>query len=151
MRWRAVILAAGRGPEDPMTKAYGARHKCLIEIAGVPMLRRVIDTLRSHPSIGDIDISIDDAEIASVVIAGCPDTQFVPSAKSAAASALAAVSNPERAFPVLLTTADHPLLTRDMLDFFLKASERSGADLTAALARAETILSAYPAASRTFL
>src|SRR5437868_4934693 len=114
MRWRAVVLAAGRGPDDPMSRAYGVTHKCLIEIAGVPMLRRVIETLRAHPSIGDIDISIDDVEIASGVIDDCPGIRFMPAANSAAASTLAVASEDGRSFPVLLTTADHPLLTREM-------------------------------------
>lgn len=54
-------------------------------------------------------------------------------------------------YPILLTTADHPLLTAEMIDNFLAQSTAAPADLTVGLARAETILAAYSDASRTFL
>ena len=54
MRWHALILAAGRGPSDPMAAAYGVSHKCLVEVGGIPMLRRVVETLLAHPAIAGI-------------------------------------------------------------------------------------------------
>ena len=54
-------------------------------------------------------------------------------------------------YPILLTTADHPLLTAQMIDSFIAGSMAAPADLTVGLASAETILAAYPDASRTFL
>ena len=50
MRWNVIVLAAGRGPDDPMAAAYGVTHKCLVEVGGIPMLRRVVDTLQNHPA-----------------------------------------------------------------------------------------------------
>src|SRR4029077_14791730 len=44
--WQAIILAAGRGPDDPMAKAYGVANKTVIPVAGVPMLARVAGALR---------------------------------------------------------------------------------------------------------
>ena len=46
-----LVLAAGRGPDDPMAKAYGVTHKCLIEVGGEPMLKRVIHTLLASSQI----------------------------------------------------------------------------------------------------
>ena len=43
--WTALVLAAGRGPNDPMAKAYGVSHKCALPVNGVPMLRRVVNAL----------------------------------------------------------------------------------------------------------
>ncbi|MDP4822826.1 MAG: NTP transferase domain-containing protein, partial [Aestuariivirgaceae bacterium] len=60
MTWDALIMAAGRGPDDPMAKAYGVTHKCLLEVGGIPMLARVVDVLSRHPAIGRILISIED-------------------------------------------------------------------------------------------
>jgi hypothetical protein len=81
-----------------------------------------------------------------------PDDVFViPSHSSAAASAAAALTSGCSAHPVLLTTADHVLLDAAMLDHFLEGSTAAAADLTVGLARAETILAAYPATRRTFL
>lgn len=150
--WTAVVLAAGRGPDDPMASAYGVSHKCLIEVGGVPMLARVLATLRSHPSIGQIGVSIENEALVERVIGRLPEGVFViPSQASAAASAAAALENSGLNHPVLLTTADHVLLDAAMLDHFMAHSAAGTADLTVGLARAETILAAYPATRRTFL
>lgn len=150
--WQAVVLAAGRGPDDPMAKAYGALHKCALDIAGQPMLRRVVDVLIARPDISNIAISIDDKAIAQKITGDLPAScHIVQSSATAATSALAAVEFLQGRYPILLTTGDHPLLTQEMLDYFMHESERSGADLCAGLASAETILSAFPQAKRTFL
>lgn len=151
-RWTAVVLAAGRGPDDPLAKAYGVTHKCLLPVGGVPMLRRVVDVLRAHPSVARIAISIDDPGVVPAALgAPAPDVTVLASADSAPASALAAVEALDRCWPILLTTADHALLDRAMLDHFLSVSENAGADLAIGLATAGTILAAYPEAKRTFL
>ena len=36
--WQAIILAAGRGPDDPMAKAYGVANKSTLTVGAVPML-----------------------------------------------------------------------------------------------------------------
>lgn len=151
-RWTAIVLAAGRGPGDPLARAYGVTHNCLLPVGGVPMLRRVVDALRTHPSVARIAISIDDPSVVPAALgASGPDVTVLPSADSAPASALAAIEAVDRRWPVLLTTADHALLDRAMLDHFLSASEGAGADLAIGLASAETILAAHPDARRTFL
>jgi GTP:adenosylcobinamide-phosphate guanylyltransferase len=150
--WQAIILAAGRGPDDPMAKAYGALHKCIISIDGIPMLRRVADTLYAHPAIGSVTVSIDDPSVARKVLGnGTRQFDVIRSEATAASSASAAVEHVGRRFPVLVTTGDHPLLTHAMLDQFLGEAQASGADLCVGLATAETILSQYPEAKRTYL
>jgi GTP:adenosylcobinamide-phosphate guanylyltransferase len=150
--WTALVLAAGRGPDDPMARAFGVSHKCLIEVGGQPMLARVLATLRSHPAIGRIGVSIENEALVEQAIGPLPDDVFViPSRESAAASAIAALESSRLAHPVLLTTADHVLLDAAMLDHFLANSAAGEADLTVGLASASIILAAYPATRRTFL
>lgn len=145
-------MAAGRGPDDPMAKAYGVTHKCLLEVGGIPMLARVVDVLNRHPRIGRILISIEDETLIKKALGrDAAQVEFVASGDSAAASALLALASGRLTHPVLLTTADHALLTPEMVTDFLDASEAVKADLTVGLARAETILKAYPNAKRTFL
>ena len=152
MKWRAIVLAAGRGPSDPMARAYGVSHKCLVEIGGVPMLRRVVDTLANHASIGEISVAIDDREVGARALGDLvAKVVFVPTAESAARTVYALLTASKGDYPILLTTADHPLLTAQMIDSFIDSSTAAPADLTVGLARAETILAAYPDASRTFL
>lgn len=150
--WAALVLAAGRGPDDPMARAHGVSHKCLIEVGGIPMLARVLATLRSHPAIGRIAVSIESQALVEQAIGPLPADVFVIASKaSAAASAASALESGVLGHPVLLTTADHVLLDSPMLDHFLARSRAAAADLTVGLARAETILAAYPTTRRTFL
>jgi CTP:molybdopterin cytidylyltransferase MocA len=146
-----LVLAAGRGPNDPMAKAYEVTHKCLVEIGGEPMLKRVVRTLLASPEIASVTVSIEKKELLTDALGPlAARVAFLASAESAARSALAAL--PEDAeYPWLITTGDHPLLTLEMLRYFLDAATGSGADLCAGLARAETILARFPDARRTYL
>ena len=153
MAWRAIVLAAGRGPGDPMAAAYGVSHKCLVEIGGVPMLRRVVETLLAHPSIS-ADFGRDRrrrhrqacpwrCSLPRSSLCRRPRAQRVPSGRC--------FKMRSDQYPILLTTADHPLLTAEMLDTFSPGRTSSHADSPLASRSAETILAAYPDASRTFL
>jgi hypothetical protein len=73
----------------------------------------------------------------------------IPSESSAPLSAIVAIKK-HATFPVLLTTADHALLTPEMIDYFCEEAARNGADFSAGLTRAEVILEAYPHSVRTF-
>ena len=146
----AIILAAGRGPEDPMAKAYGVTHKCTLLVGGIPMLKRVVETLRASPAISGISISIEDAAIVKTAMGeDTLDLTIIRSENSAPLSAIATIGkNP--AYPFLITTADHALLTPEMVNYFCTQATANGADFSAGLATAETILASYPQSIRTF-
>lgn len=148
--WRAIVLAAGRGPDDPMAKAFGVAHKCTLPVVGVPMLQRVLTALNDSRVTLPILISIDD-DAAGRKASGplVRDTQMLASANSAPASAKAAVLA-ANSFPVLVTTGDHALLTAEIVGSFRAQAEASSADFCVGLATAETILAAYPETKRTF-
>ena len=149
-QWTAIVLAAGRGPNDPMAKAYGVTHKCALPVNGVPMLQRVVDALRHSQSVAAISISVEDPAIVHATLAKeDPGISIIPSERSAPLSAIVAIRKHET-FPVLLTTADHALLSPAMIDHFCGEAGQNGADFSAGLARAETVLAAYPQSVRTF-
>jgi CTP:molybdopterin cytidylyltransferase MocA len=150
-RWNVLVLAAGRGPDDPMAKAYQVTHKCLVEVGGEAMLKRVVRTLLASPEIASVTVSIEKKELLADALGPlAARVAFVAAGESAARSALAVL--PEKAeYPWLITTGDHPLLTLEMLRYFLDAAAGSGADLCAGLARTETILARFPNARRTYL
>jgi len=150
--WRALVLAASRGPDDPMARAFGVSHKCLVEVAGRPMLARVIEALRGCERIGGIVIIIEEEEIARQALGGSlPEgVSVMKPRESAASSVMAAARGGD--FPQLVTTADHALLDGRMLEHFLAAAEAmDDADLAVALARAEVVEGAYPEVARTWL
>ena len=145
------MLAGGRGPDDPLAKAFSVSHKCLLPVGGTPMLRRVVDALQSHPAIGHLAVSIDDFDVAHQALGTVGGIELLVTGSSAAQSAALAVRAMTDRLPILLTTADHALLDYAMLDHFLGQAAEVPADLAVGLARAETILAAYPDAKRTFL
>ena len=140
----ALVLAGSRGPSDPMALAEGVRHKALIPIAGRPMIARVLDALRRTPAIARIAISIEDTQALAGLTDDC---EILPAQSSPAASVLAAVEKLKS--PLLLTTGDHPLLRPEWISYFL--DRLPAADITAALAGSEKVLTAVPGAKRTFL
>lgn len=145
-----MVLAAGRGPDDPMAKAFGVAHKCGLPVAGVAMLQRVLGALGEAHLAMPVLVSINDA-VAGNRAAGpfANQSQMIASATSAPASAKAAVLA-AGSYPVLITTGDHALLTADMVGNFLQQAEASSVDFCVGLATAETILAAYPDTKRTF-
>jgi len=140
----ALVLAGSRGPSDPMALAEGVTHKALISIAGQPMIARVLDALRQTPAISRIAISIENGEALAGLAEDC---EILPAQSSPALSVLAAVEKFKT--PLLLTTGDHALLRPEWVSYFL--NHLPNADVAAALARSEKVLSAVPGAKRTFL
>jgi GTP:adenosylcobinamide-phosphate guanylyltransferase len=148
--WTALVLAAGRGPNDPMAKAYGVSHKCALPVNGVPMLRRVVNALQKSQSVTSIAISIESPAVVREALAEKDSAiAVIASENSAPLSAIVAIRNIST-FPVLITTADHALLTPEMIDYFCKQAEHNAADFSAGLATADVILKAYPQSVRTF-
>jgi len=151
-KWHALVLAASRGPNDPMAKRYGVSHKCLIEVGGEKMLARVVNVLAAHPNIQSIRVSIEDETALDLALGdNRGEVIFEPSTTSAPASVLQALSHINDGQKVLVTTGDHALLDRDMLDHFMVSAEQSEGDLNVGLASDKIILEVYPNAKRTFL
>lgn len=151
-----LVMAASRGPDDPVARYARAERKCLVPAGGVPMLVRVVEALEASGLIARIFVSVDRPEsfaeeppvrdlIADERIA------LLPSGASPSQSVLDAVQGIDEPYPLLVTTADSPLLTAEMLRHFARESLSCGADVTAGLAPASVILRDFPEAQRTFL
>jgi GTP:adenosylcobinamide-phosphate guanylyltransferase len=155
-RFTALILAASRGAADPVAKSEGTSHKCLVDVAGRPMLVRGVDALSASPSVGAIAISVEApdvlaalAPVAGAVAAG--RIALLTSGATTSASVLGAVEALGAPYPVLITTADNPLLTPEMVEHFCAEALASDADLAVALASETVVREAVPTAERTFL
>lgn len=154
-RFTALVLAGRRSTDDPVAAMRGVSHKFLAEVAGRPMLARVLDSLLAADCIGRILVCSDEAEMLPSLLP--PGVEIVPAAGTpsrsilAAADTLGAGEAQGRGWPLLITTADHPLLTPAMVEHFCSASLASGADVTAGLAHESVIRPAYPDTRRTYL
>jgi molybdopterin-guanine dinucleotide biosynthesis protein A len=150
----AVVLAGDRGPGDPLVEAAGVSCKPLIPVGGTPMVLRVVASLEEAQEIGSIVLSgppraaVNQEEgllyrIASGTILW-EENQATPSA-----SAYNVLKSLPDQTPVLLTTADHALLTAQIVDYFCCEARSTGADVVVGLARHDLVLRAYPDTRRT--
>jgi CTP:molybdopterin cytidylyltransferase MocA len=141
--WRALILAGDRGPADPVARGAGVAHKAFAPVAGRAMIAHVIDALRAVPEIGEIAVSLP---------GGAPDPGGVLRLDAEAGPSASALAAFDRLGPPLLvTTADHPLLTPGMVGALLAAAEETGADALAGVCPRATAEAARPGARRTWL
>jgi len=133
----ALVLAGRRGPIDTLAQSAGCSHKALVPVEGVPMLVRVIRCLRAVPGIRRIVVSTDDpAALQSLpeirALFAADELSFhLATGRSPAGSALGYFQSLPSGEPLLVTTADHPLLTPEMVGHFCTAAARSDADVVA--------------------
>ncbi len=153
----ALVLAGSRGPTDPVASAAGLPHKALVPVDGVPMLERVVGTLFAVEGIDHVIISSDaalqDHGFGQALTSGIENGRITLAAPKASPSESVAHVldglSKDDGFPLLVTTADHPLLTTVMVEHFYRTAPEE-ADLVIGLAEAEVIRDSYPDAIRTF-
>ncbi len=152
-RYAALVLAASRGNLDPLARAGGVSHKCFIDIAGPPMLRRVVAAVLESGRIGRTIVAIEEESIAEAkaILAGLPGAEaisYVPSRDNIATS-VAAVAMPDL-LPLVITTGDNALHTAEMVRFFCDALDGVEADAALGLTPASYVLEKYPEGNRAF-
>jgi len=150
----ALVLAGSRrGEDDPVARFRGVTDKALAPVAGVPMLERVVNSLAMTPRIGRIVVSGTDQAammalpaLAELMAAGRLTVMAsTPSPAMSTAAAFDAYGS-----PLLVTTADHALLTVGMVEHMLDATP-VWADASAGLASSAVIKAAFPHSKRTYL
>jgi CTP:molybdopterin cytidylyltransferase MocA len=151
---RVIILAAQRaGVVDPLASRYGISHKCLVPIAGVPLIRHVVETAAAHSVTRDIIISVEPEifdRVQSVIDAlpfGLAPVHCLASADNLADSVISAARGHDG--PIVITTADNALLTADALEA-VSRQVMNGADVAIAMAKREAVLAIHPDAQRRF-
>lgn len=150
--WTAIILAGERPGGDPFAASLGVAAKALIPVGGVPMLARVARTLLDCPDIARILVLAQDVERlrahpGTAWLADEPRVAFGVSSAGIAGS-VRAVAGGEAPWPVLVTTADHALLTPAMIAAFIAGAH---GDVAFAVVERRVLLAAYPGNVRTWL
>lgn len=150
----AVVLAADRTSADPVALAAGVPCKALAPVGGRPMLLRVLDALSAAEEVGDCILCGPSADLLEGVPEireriGAGALRWLPHQATPSNSALSALHSLPADAPVLLTTADHALLSAPVVDYFCKKARRSGCDVVAGLASYAMTLARYPGMRRT--
>jgi len=154
-RYTALVLAASRGNQDPLALAGGVSHKCFIDIAGQPMLRRVVqgvwDSGRVKRIIVQIEAENTDEARAILAPLGIDDKLvFTPSSTSIGASVFAAVEAFPEALPLIITTGDNALHTGELVKYFCDQLDSCDADGALGLTPASYVMAKYPEGNRAF-
>ncbi len=152
---RAVVLAGTRpGEVDPVARAAGVRFKCLAPVAGRTMVERVVGALAGLSGVTHIMVVADPSAglerlpvIARELAAGRLALRAPEATPSTSVAAALGEAGDE---PLLVTTADHPLLDRRILEAFLGPALSSGAAVVVGLAPEAAVRAAAPATRRTW-
>ncbi len=154
--FNALVLAGRRSTTDPLAEVRGKTHRALLEVVGVPMLTRVVRALRASSCVDRIAVSIDDpgaletvSELRELEARG--EIARHPSLSSPSRSVQDALNGNLLGDRVLVTTADHPLLTPKIIDHFAACAEQSDADLVVGVVAESVIRASYPSTTRTYL
>lgn len=151
--WTAILLAGHRPGGDPLADAFGLSTKALVPVAGMTMVRRVASTLIAVPEIGRVVILAQNPKALAAAEGGGwarhPRITFARSGPGIAASLAATAGAGIAPWPVLVTTADHVLLTPAMVGEFLSAAGEG--DIMVGVGERRRVEASYPQTRRTWL
>ena len=152
-RWTAVVLAGERPGETAFADAHGVASKALIPVAGEPMLVRVVQTLLESAPVGRILILAQRPErLLRGTLAWMSDDERIAAVASGdgiSTSIAEIAGSPQAPFPFLVTTADHALLSRPMIETFVDRVGES--DAAFAVVERGVVEAVYPETKRTWL
>lgn len=160
-RFGVAVLAGQRAGRDAVARAEGVPSKVLVDIAGLPMLQRVLDMVTGLEGRTAVHLCGPEAEI----VAATPwlatrieqdEVLWQPPQPSPARSAAALVDaafagSAEPIESLLLTTGDHPLLSAATATRFVADALSTDADVVVGLARHAQVQHAFPDGRRTAL
>jgi len=154
--FNALVLAGRRDSENPFAEVQGETHRALLDVVGVPMLVRVVRALRAASSVDRIAVSIDDTDAFDAVpelreLTTRGEITHHSSLASPSRSVQDALNGHLLGDRVLVTTADHALLTPKIIEHFLTCAEQSDADVTVGVVAESVLRAAYPSTTRTYL
>lgn len=158
MPTRCLVLAGRRASGDAVADSSGLRHRALLPIAGVPMLERVVSAIEGSGVVNPVTVSSDDEGllVATPALAALssPSRRFLAfhrSGTSPASSVADFLAATPGEGPLLVTTGDHPLLTPEIVRYFVAAASSSTADFLVGLVPASVYRRRFPDQPRTFI
>jgi GTP:adenosylcobinamide-phosphate guanylyltransferase len=146
-----VIVLAGRDAReaDPLARRFGMSHRCLIPLAGRPLVAHVLQIAALHPAVESLAVSVEREAFDGLfdVLSQLPGRGIVKLVEARANlvdSVMAAAEGWDG--PLLITTADHALLSAGSIDVMLDAlgPDGSKADVALAMAPRGSVLAVNP-------
>jgi molybdopterin-guanine dinucleotide biosynthesis protein A len=158
----ALVLAGRRASGDQVADASGLRHRALLPIGGVPMLERVVAAIEESGAASRVAVSSDDPDLIrstprlAALAAQSPGDgaaflSYHRSAASPASSVAEYFTTAGAGDPLFVTTGDHPLLTGEIIRYFIEHAASSEADFLVGMVPASVYRRRFPDQPRTFL
>ena len=149
-----VVLAGQRSKESALLRKANVSLEIMVPVAGKASLVRVLDALRDSSLVQPRVLVGPDANMLAATEAARRliheyQVEWVPPAEDPASSAI--IGSETLQYPLLVTTADHALLTPELIDDFCTAALNQEADFFCALVPFKLVQRAYPKSRRTVL
>jgi GTP:adenosylcobinamide-phosphate guanylyltransferase len=137
-----------------VAEAAGVTCKSFAPIGGRPMVYRVLEALAAARQVGPRIL----CGLSESIIAQTPElktlidtgkVQHIAGHSTPSASTYHALQSVSNGSPILVTTADHALLTAQIVDFFCNEVRQLGCDVAAGLTPYDGVISAFPGTRRT--
>ena len=155
MKMPAIVLAGERAGGNPLAQAFNQPAGVLVEVAGQTCISRVIKALQASQSItggiicGPAESITASSPIMQSLLADSTFSWRAPAAGPADSAVASLADITER--PVLVTAADHALLTPDIIDTFCRLAATREADFVVGFVPHSIVKAAYPDSKRTVL
>ena len=150
----AIILAGKRPGKDSVAEAAGVACKSFAPIDGRPMVHRVLDALADARQIGkrilcgpSQSLIMQEPQLKARIEKG--EVKWIDSQPTPSLSTYHALQTFPKDKPVLITTADHALLTPQIVDYFCSETRRLPSDVAAGLTAYDGVMDAFPETRRT--
>jgi GTP:adenosylcobinamide-phosphate guanylyltransferase len=147
--WTAIVLAGSRPGRDAFAAQHDTDLKALIPVGGLPMVARPVNALLLSPQILAVTILAQQPDRIAKALPANSRMKVAASGSSIASTLDAVLSDPATRFPLLVTTADHALLSPSMIADFCGKAE--GADLAIGLVEKRPLMARLPSTKRTWL
>ena len=148
-RYTALLLAGSRPGGDPLSRSLGVDHKALLPIRGEPMVLRPLSALLAAPSVGKVLVLTQEPQRLAAVLPPSDRVEARTSGATIAATLAELCAATATRFPLLVTTADHALLSAEVVEEFIAGA--AGCDLAIGVVSRTSMLRRFPQAQRTWL
>lgn len=150
----ALILAGDRGEGDPLAGSENVELKAFIDLHGTPMLDYVSDTLNSSENINriiiclpkDTDLNHSAPQTFALIAEG--KAECIDQADGPVESIIKALDHIHGSPELLVTTADHPLLSVETLQTFIDQAQDG---VSVGMVPLDLVMSKFPQSKRTAL
>ncbi|MEP7130744.1 MAG: NTP transferase domain-containing protein [Sphingomicrobium sp.] len=147
MKYTAVVLAGSRPGRDPFAEQFGTDLKALIPVAGEPMVLRPVRALLGSEHVARVLVLTQAPDRLAAALPA--EASVTESTTTIAATMLQLCKDPRTKWPLLVTTADHALLDKAMIDEFCRGA--AGADIAIGVVERNALLRRLPTTRRTWL